>query len=422
VIDRRQAATPIERRQAPTPRERMPRRQAPTPRVLPAREIGVGDDEAREPRRRPEPPRAEPPRSEAWSRSDPPPPRTSSVPPPGDRESGAKRDVRGLSEEAAGSDPAPPSPALPPPGGGSEERIPAAPALPTGLASGIDGSRDEAIEVVAEPARPPEPLAVAATAFFERGDDAVSSTLVKAGVDGARALVRARAGRSLEPRMRTLFVSLLRGMGGEALPALGVGLERALLGRDEASAEDLLRAVPDTPNAPLGTIVARYGAHASPLLRKVALAAVGGLLGAQAASKLRGALADGDESVRRTAVVALRRLGATDAQTAIELAKIVCGDVAAPLELRVIAAAALGNPDAGARPLCIGALRRVVDPPPRTLLERVFRKDASDEPLLVAACRSLLQIGGDEAQRAVESRLESSHGSLRRNLRSVMRS
>jgi len=272
--------------------------------------------------------------------------------------------------------------------------------------------------------RDPELLApVAATMLAStEASDSARSVLVLLGAAGAQAMVRARRSRELNDEARASFIAVLRDRGAEAFAAIAAGLEDADREGDDAWAEDLLRALPDSEHEPLACAASRYVAHASPALRRAAIHALGGLGGAQAIPKLRAALGDEEASVRRAACAALRRIKGLDVETAVELTKIACGDVESALELRVMAAAALAQCADGARVVCIEALRRIVDPPARSLRDLLGRPNGENELVVATACRTLLAIGGDEGRRAVERRSAASGGELKRKLRAMLSS
>jgi serine/threonine-protein kinase len=256
------------------------------------------------------------------------------------------------------------------------------------------------------------------------------------GAMGALALVQARerassAGPGWPGRPR--FVATMKELGAAAIEPLCEALERAHPD-DLALLEDLLRAVPEPvaragapasvgrgPEERLGALVAqRYLHHEAPAVRRAAAAALATAWGARSVGHLAGLLQDPDDGARITALAALRKHGAIDRDVVHVIERMLTGASAGGAELRVAAAAALGDTTGPARAAAVEALARALKPTSGSLILKLVASDASEPMVVTAMARVILAIGGAEGARAVEARASRAGPELRRQLHDLL--
>ena len=160
--------------------------------------------------------------------------------------------------------------------------------------------------------------------------------------------------------------------------------------------------------------------HPSPRVRQAAVAALPKVCGERAKPDLRNALGDDDESVRRTAIGGLRRVGGIDVLALHRLDSILTGDAAASDELRALAAAALVDADASVHNAALDTLRRALNPL-TSLVSLFIRSDEDADPQLVESiCRSMLVIGGPKERRLVAKHAARSRAHLKQRLEALL--
>jgi hypothetical protein len=268
------------------------------------------------------------------------------------------------------------------------------------------------------------PLDAAALLLLADESPADQQALIDAGTHGAMALCRARIGTAVDAAGRSRFFQCMRELGEAALPAIRATLGRALddvarSGQPEAL-EDLLRAAPEVEDRELGRAVLPMCTHESPRVRNAAVAAMSRLYGELAKPALRDALRDDDDSVRRSAIDGLRRVGGIDMLALRRLEPILTATEDASEELRAVAAAALVDVDEGLRKAALDALHRALNP--RSSMVSLFIKAEDQNPMLVEAiCRTMLLIGGSKERRTVSKHASRSRPPLRQRLETLVR-
>ncbi|MBW2453743.1 MAG: HEAT repeat domain-containing protein, partial [Deltaproteobacteria bacterium] len=232
-----------------------------------------------------------------------------------------------------------------------------------------------------------------------------------------------RVGATVDAVGRSRFLSCMRELDAAARPAIAEALDVALADATQSdqpeALEDLLRAAPEAEDHDLAHAILPLCTHASAPVRHAALAALPKVYGQRAKPLLRDALRDDDESVCRTAIDGLRRVGGIDVLVLHRLKPILTGDEDASDELRALAAAALTDVDAGQRNAALDALKRTLHP--RTSMVSLFIKSEEANPMLVeAVCRTMLSIGGPKERRLVSKHAARSRPPLRQRLEALL--
>jgi len=250
--------------------------------------------------------------------------------------------------------------------------------------------------------------------------EAARQLLVLAGSAGAHALYTAREALQ-DPAGRPQFVKTFRETGPAGWSLLSAVLPRMEVQSetDIAFVEDLLRAMPDRPDAALGDAVAKFLAH--PRLRPAALAAIVPLWGERARKPLMDALEFAEEPARIVAITELRRLRAIDEPAVNVVERLLTMKGSASEELRVAAAAALADVAPPQRARAIALLTKGVEGK-RGLVAMLRGDGATDEsaPVIESMARALLALDRAEGQRALKSRLAKADAPLKARLTALL--
>ncbi|MBS2015726.1 MAG: protein kinase [Deltaproteobacteria bacterium] len=250
--------------------------------------------------------------------------------------------------------------------------------------------------------------------------EAARQLLVLAGSAGAHALYAAREATN-DPQARPMFVTTFRETGpagwsllSAALPRLEVNTES-----DITFAEDLLRSVPDRPDAALGDAVAKFLGH--PRLRPVALAAIVPLWGERARKPLLDAVEFAEEPARLVALAELRRARWVDEHVVNVIERLLTMKGSAGEELRAAAAAALADSAQTQRTRVIQFLSKAVEAK-RGLVAMIRGEGGAEESALVteSMARALLALDRAEGARAIKSRVSRAEGPLRQRLTALL--
>ncbi len=224
-------------------------------------------------------------------------------------------------------------------------------------------------------------------------------------------------------------MAALREVGRAALPAIAEHLSRidpegadAETDAAAALAEDLLRALPDAADEPLGRVVSRFLRHRTPAVRRAAAAGLPGLLGHRAKLPLLHALDDIDEGVCAAAFAGLRSIRCVDEEVVAHVDRVLIGGAVTSDELRAGAAGALAEVRDAARPRAVDVLTRALRPRQRSMLS-LFKNADDNESVLVltTVARVLLAIGGEPARKEVERRASQSRNELKKALTDLLR-
>lgn len=269
-------------------------------------------------------------------------------------------------------------------------------------------SRDRADRALLAMREPAVGEALAAFVFDAPGrPDDVFPLLESSGACAARALVEARKNMAASLDARARFTSALRASGAAGLPSLLEGLE-PLVGlaakADEAFAEDLLRAIPETRADAAGELVVRFVRVDKPQVAAVALRALTSLWSDRAHSMLIGAIDASDVAIRVAAVESLGRLTTIDAWTVDRLVKIVAAQGQTPDEMRAPAARALGLASDDAKEKAITFCRERLASQPRivTSILSAFGGTREVPTVMLELARALLALEGANARAVVE--------------------
>jgi serine/threonine protein kinase len=266
------------------------------------------------------------------------------------------------------------------------------------------------------------PLVDKALAANEEISQVLSHVLVEPQAAAAEALLEGRQ-RHASATARVRFIALMRMLGPAALP-ITTGELRACLERGERSGayvEDLLRAIPPGPNDAAGSVVAEFLKGAPPVVTGAALVALAGLWGERARALLLGALQNADAQLVMSAVTGLRILRAVDLHVVRRLDPILTGAAVASEDLRVAAAAALGEatPDARSEAAIIAA--RAFNPSRTTSVWTATRPPPTANPALaVTLARTLLLLGVPNAASMIHEKAAGSPDVVRRQLASLI--
>ncbi|MBI4701524.1 MAG: HEAT repeat domain-containing protein, partial [Deltaproteobacteria bacterium] len=287
--------------------------------------------------------------------------------------------------------------------------------------SETDGSRRLARRALdrLDSARTLRPTAEVALNGDRPAREAALHVLSASGPCAAQALCKVRAAGALEPAARARFVAVVRELGRPAVAALASELGRDDLAADDALAEDLLRAVPPVEDEGLAALVSPYLKHEKPALRRAALEALVSLRRAASRSELLDGLSDADDAVRSAAIRGLRQIRGIDGEAVAALLGLIAPERHGSLDLRIMAAAALGDADKPARAAALSALCRLLDPPKKSFVARLLdrRPEGEANPVLVETmCRALLRIGGERGAEAVRKRATAADPELRARL------
>ena len=257
----------------------------------------------------------------------------------------------------------------------------------------------------------------------ERNEDALEM-LREAGPLGARALVDARRVRPPSLELRAQFVATLRAIGVSALSVVISALEPlvALTTRhDEAFAEDLLRAVPDTRSDAAGDVTVRFVRLDKPSVGTAALRTTTNLWGVRARPLLVGVLDAEHDGFRALALEELQRLGCIDDLVVDRLARVLAGQIPAGDEYKLAAAAALASTTAEARPRAIALLVGRVAPPQGFMssIRSALGGARDDARLAVALARSLHALD-PVGSRIILERLATSRPEVRAHIDAIL--
>jgi serine/threonine-protein kinase len=267
------------------------------------------------------------------------------------------------------------------------------------------------------------PLVEKALGSNDELTQALSHVLVEPQAAAAEALLEGRQ-RHANSSARVRFVALMRAIGPAGLP-ITIAELRASIERGERSGqfvEDLLRAIPPGPNEAAGSVVAEFLKSGAPAVTGAALVALAGLWGQRARALLLGALQNADAQLVMSAVTGLRILRAIDQHVVRRLEPIVSGTVNAPEDLRVAAAAALGEASPEARQEAATIAMRAFNPTSRsTSVWTATRPPPTANPALaVTLARALLSLGVPNAVSIIQERAAGSPDVVRRQLTALI--
>ena len=181
---------------------------------------------------------------------------------------------------------------------------------------------------------------------------------------------------------------------------------------------------PDGPLPELAQAAKSLGHHSAATVRRALVARLPDTLGTAARPGLRVAARDLDEPVRIAAFAGLRRIRAIDGGVVSLARGLLVGGAPGSNELRVAAAAALGDVMLEYRIEAVDVLREAIRQRSRSLIGilRLADESAPDDPsVLEAIGRALLAIGGDDGRREVERRAAASRADVRERLEALLR-
>jgi hypothetical protein len=258
--------------------------------------------------------------------------------------------------------------------------------------------------------------------------DAAKELLSYLGLAGAHASCAARVHSESRSTTRRRFVGLMVEQGGRSWPAVRAALDTLLSPfrsgpLDVALLEDLLRAVPDVVDEPMGTLVAPLVRHENHAVARAAVVAVANLWGPRARPLLLGVLDSASEGVRLASLAAFRKIGGLDDHVVRRIERILARPSNASDELRAASASALAEVGPISRAQAIELLQRSLAPPKGGLLSKLrAAPDHESAPLvLVSAARSLLVLEGRAAHAAIEERASKSDESLQAQLLALVK-
>ena len=239
-----------------------------------------------------------------------------------------------------------------------------------------------------------------------RDDDGLS-LLTAAGPVAAHALVEARRQRPAALEMRSRFVAGLRAVGPAGIPPIVASLEplAGLASRnDEALAEDLLRAIPETRSDLAGDTTVRFVRLDKPSIGIAALRVTAALWGIRARPLLVGVLdATNADPFRLVAIEALQKMTCIDDVVVERLGRILVSNQQGAEEVKLAAAGALAFASPEARPRAVGFLHQRLAPQQgfmSSLLSALGPRE--DTRVLVALARSLTTLDPAGARGTLE--------------------
>ena len=249
---------------------------------------------------------------------------------------------------------------------------------------------------------------------------AARQLIVLAGSVGVSALYAARE-QTQEASARTNFVQAMRDAGPAGWSFMAQVLPRLEAAGDQDLVEDLLRSMPDRPDAVLGDAVARFLPHAQ--LRQIALQTIVPLWGERAKKPLMEALEHADEPTRVIALAELRKLHAIDEYVFSVVERFLTMKGSAGEDLRVAAAAALTDASAPVRVRAIQLLTKAVEGK-RGLVALIRGTGDNEETasVLEAMGRSLLALDRNEGMKALKGRVSRSEGATKQRLAALLQS
>ncbi len=240
--------------------------------------------------------------------------------------------------------------------------------------------------------------------------------LLADAVAGTFALYEARVKAHASPEIRLRFVEALGECGATAWPLLRAALERLAKEGSEATwpvVEDLLAAVPASPDDAGGHAVTLHLRSPSASVRRVAIGAIARAWGARARPLFVAILQDGDDGVRRAVLAALRKLGPLDVEVVRRIAVLVEKDPSASAGLRAHALEAL--------PSTAGAGRDAATTFLSAFTKRAPAKTPGDQDVLVAAAKALLSLDRAGGPLCVTARAAAEPQALRSRLLELAR-
>lgn len=249
--------------------------------------------------------------------------------------------------------------------------------------------------------------------------------LAPSGPVAASVLIDLRRTRMTSLELRSQFVTMLRSLGPNALPAIIAALEplAALSTRhDETLAEDLLRSLPDIRSDQAGEVVVRFLRLDKPSIGIAALRAIGSLWQVRARPLLVGVLDANNDAFRALAIESLVRLGGMDDGGLERLARIIVNQSNPPASEEVRLAAANGFASAlpEARPRAIWFLQQRLAPQQgfmSSLLKAIGPRE--DPRILAALARSLARIDPHGARPYLE-RLAAAQPEMRAHVDAIL--
>jgi hypothetical protein len=243
-------------------------------------------------------------------------------------------------------------------------------------------------------------------AKLDRNDDGVS-LLTIAGPVAAHALVEARRTRPAALEMRSRFVAALRAVGPAGIPPMVASLEPLVplaTRNDEALAEDILRAIPETRSDLAGDTTVRFVRLDKPAIGIAALRITAALWGIRARPLLVGVLdANNADAFRLVAIEALQKLNCIDDVVVERLGRILVASTGSSEEIRLAAAHALSFAAPEAKPRAVGFLHQRLAPQQgfmSSLLSALGPRE--DTRVLVALARALITLDPGGARGTLE--------------------
>ncbi len=274
----------------------------------------------------------------------------------------------------------------------------------------------------------PHVVACVAEQLLTAQDDAREAArrlLVHAGVAGAHGLYAARVKHANVADVRAKFVAALNDLGKKAWPVVRAALERLAGSVDNPRAmelaEDLLLCVPAVGDESSGHLVVKFLRVNVSGVSRAATASIVRLWGDRAKPLLVGMLQSKEDAVRIAGIAGLHQLKGIDEHVVLRLSGILTRRVPAGAELRAAAAIALGTATGGARQPALSVLSQVLtatragNAPVDGGLPQT-----REEQVVLAAARSLLQLGGVSQRSVVAQQADRSPEPLRTHLRRLL--
>lgn len=258
----------------------------------------------------------------------------------------------------------------------------------------------------------PTKLARAAERVLSEHDEEGQALLAHLGLAAAHALYNARIRANPTPHVRGRFGATLRAIGHAAFPLVATALSRNAPGdnaqHDAKLAEDLLRAMPLRADEATGGVVAKYLRWGDAAERRAAIPPLVALWGERARPLLLADLMkDVDEGARVAAMRGLRDLGAID-DAVVRKCEEILAKATDGAALCVVAAEALGEATAEAKPIAEAALRRLLVPHAKPggmfgrLRGKAGRAQSVPPLVLIAMARSFAALGPADAKKTIE--------------------
>jgi serine/threonine-protein kinase len=263
----------------------------------------------------------------------------------------------------------------------------------------------------------------------EEARDFARRLVLHTGVAGAYGLYGARVKLAAEQAIRGPFVTVLKDFGQKAWPVVRAALEKIIASGDTSKpamelAEDLLLCLPIVGDESAAHVAVKFLRVNVSGVCRAATAAVVKLWADRTKPLLVGMLQSKDDVVRIAGIAGLRQLNAIDEHVVPRLHAILAGRIPAGDELRAAAAVGLAYATDSAKQPALSLLTQVVTPPREGPNERQLATPSAtltrEDAIVVAAARSLLQLGGKSYRGLVAERAERSVEPLRAHLKHLL--